>query len=132
MKKKGNENKYFIIILIVAIIDISYGIIFQVNKYNYKKNTKEIVANIHQITKNKNTNTLYIDYYIDEQPYNGVITTTNKTITIDDRLRIYYQKDNPKKFTDGTISNSGYYIILIGVFSLLIDMKFYISKNKHK
>ena len=101
MKKKGNENKYFIIILIVAIIDISYGIIFQVNKYNYKKNTKEIVANIHQIT-------------------------------IDDRLRIYYQKDNPKKFTDGTISNSGYYIILIGVFSLLIDMKFYISKNKHK
>lgn len=130
--KKKNETKYFFIVLIVAVIDILYGTFFQINKYQYQKNTQEVIANIHQITNNKKTNTLYIDYYVNRKLYNGVITTNNKTITINNRLKIYYNKDNPKEYTDGTISNAGYYMMAIGIIILLIDYKVFLSKKNVK
>ncbi len=132
MKKKKNNMIYFVIILTVAILDIIYGTIFQVNKYIYNQKAVVVKANIHQISKNKDVNTLYLDYRINKKLYNGVMTVTDKSITVEDDLTIYCNKDNPTKFTNGEIPFTGYFIMVLGIVIVFVDFKVFYKKRKNK
>lgn len=131
MIKDFKNNFHIIISILVAVILIINGIIYQINEINYKKNAYIVDADIYQISKNKDTKTLYIMYEINNKEYKGAINTKNKNITLSDDIKIYCDKKNPKNYTDGTISKYGIYLIILGVVILLIDISV-IIKNKLK
>lgn len=131
MIKNIKSNFHIIISVLVAVILIINGIIYQINEINYKKNAYIVNADIYQISKNSNLKTLYIMYNINNKEYKGVINTKDKNIKLSDDIKIYCDKNNPSHYTDGTISKYGIYLIIIGVIIILIDI-LVIIKNKLK
>lgn len=131
MLRKIKSNLHLIIIFIVSVILISYGIVYHLNMINDKNNSVIVDAKIYQISTNNNIKTLYISYKVYNKTYKGILNTKDKNITMSSKIKIYCNKNNPTKFTNGTIPKYGLYLIIIGILVLIIDIFSYI-KNKLK
>ena len=117
--KKNINLIWYIIVIIVGLIDIIYGINFEYSKYRFKNNALKEKAIIYQIVKNSNNNVIYIKYYINNKQYDNFLVSNNKQYVIGKTIIIYCSKSNYIKITDGSINKNGYYIIILG---LLIDL----------
>lgn len=131
MIKNIKNNIHIIISILVAVVLIINGIIYQINEIKYKKNAYIVNADIYQISKNNDTKTLYIMYNINNKEYKGVVNTNDKNIKLSDDIKIYCDKKNPKNYTDGTISKYGIYLVLLGIIIISINI-LVIIKNKLK
>ena len=130
MLRKIKSNLHLIIISIVAVILISYGIIYHINMIKDKNNSIIVDAKIYQISINNNIKTLYISYEVYNKTYKGVLTTQDKNITISSKIKIYCNKNNPSKFTNGTIPKYGLYLIIMGILILTIEITYIKKKLK--
>lgn len=130
MLRKIKSNLHLIIISIVAVILISYGIIYHINMIKDKNNSIIVDAKIYQISINNNIKTLYISYEVYNKTYKGVLNTQDKNITISSKIKIYCNKNNPSKFTNGTIPKYGLYLIIMGILILTIEITYIKKKLK--
>lgn len=124
------NNLHLIIISIVAVFLICYGIVYHVNLIKEKNNSIVVAASIYQISINDNINTLYISYEVHNKTYKGVLNTQDKNITISSKIKVYCNKSNPSKFTDGIIPKYGLYLIIIGTLILTIEIAYIKKKLK--
>lgn len=115
------KNVHLIIIFIVAMTLIICGSIYHINSKNYNKNAIITTAKIYQISSHNNINTLYVRYRINNKLYKSIINTKNKNINMGKKIKIYCDRNNLNNITDGSISKYGIYIIIIGIFILIID-----------
>lgn len=128
-KKKISNTLIFFSILLVAILNIIYGTVFQVKTIKTKENSIKTTASIHQLTTNKDTMTAYIHYKIKDKEYTGVYLSKDMNLTVNDRITIYCNPNNANQFTDGTINSYGYDIILLGITFILIDLYLFRKKK---
>lgn len=127
MRKKFSYIYYFIII-IVGILDIFYGIYFEYMQYQFKKDSIKTDAYIYAIVnRNDKRRVLYINFTVENKEYDGILLSDDLDIEISDKIKIYYDQNNPKKFTDGKVSKNGYFIILLGIIFSSIGFSLFIS-----
>lgn len=121
MKKILNYSCY-VIIIIIGIFHICYGIKYEIKQYKFLKEAIKTTANIYQtVNREEGKQVLYIDFYVKNKKYDGVIVLKEKTI-FKSKITIYYDKNNPVKFTNGEIDNSGYFIIILGIIFVFLSM----------
>ena len=115
------KKRYFIILLISFIIEISVTIILLNNNYNYKNDTVKINELIYDIKNNFNDESKYPNYYsysiIDESDNLIYKNSPNASTS----LNLAYQ--NKDTIIDITIDNKDYKILLIN------DIKDIIKNN---
>lgn len=123
MKKILNYSCY-IIIIFIGVFDICYGINYEIKQYKFLKEAIKTTANIYQtVNREDGKQVLYIDFYVKNKKYDGLIVLKEKTI-FKSKITIYYDKNNPVKFTNGEIDNSGYFIMVLGIIFVLLDIIF--------
>lgn len=121
MKKILNYSCY-VIIIIIGIFNICYGIKYEIKQYKFLKEAIKTTANIYQtVNREDGKQVLYIDFYVKNKKYDGVIVLKEKTI-FKSKITIYYDKNNPVKFTNGEIDNSGYFIMVLGIIFVFLSM----------
>lgn len=114
----------YIIIIFVGIFDIYYGTNYEIKQYQFLKEAIKTTANIYQITNREDgKQVLYINFYVKNKKYDGVLVLKEKTIS-KSTITIYYDKNNPVKFTSDKIDNSGYFIIALGIIFILLCIIF--------
>lgn len=130
MLKKIKNNLYLIIISIVAVILICYGAVYHINLIKDKNNSIIVAAEIYQISINDSVKTLYISYEVYNKTYKGVLNTQDKNININSKIKVYCNKSNPSKFTNGIIPKYGLYLIIMGIIILTIEIVYIKKKLK--
>ena len=115
IKKLELSNLYIIIVFIVGVFDIIYGVSFELQQYKNKRESIKTDAYIYAVvTREDKKKILYINYDINNKTYDNILLTNDKDKKIGSNITIFYNKKNPTKITDGTISKNGYFIIVIG------------------
>ena len=111
------------IVLFISIFFIIYGIINN-NKF---ENFILVKAKIHQISKNENTYTLYLDFNVDNHMQEAIILTKQKDNHVGNYLNIFCDKNNLTNCVIDKKNNTFLYNILFGCslsfISLLILKK---------
>lgn len=123
--KKAGMYLSFGIILIIGIVFIFFGNKLIKKEYQFKKDAGTTVARIYQNTISNNKQVLYINYLVDGEEYNGVISSYKKN-RYGSRIKIYYDKKNPTKYTIGNINYAGYLFIFLGIVLIIISFSFII------
>lgn len=132
MKKIFNYSCYIIIVLI-GIFDILYGINYEIKQYQFLKKSKKTTANIYQTTnRDDGKQVLYINFYVDNKKYDGVLLVLKEQATSKSTIEIYYDKNNPVKFTTCEINNSGYFIMAFGIIFILLDIIVFLKECSKK
>lgn len=123
MKKIINYSCY-VIVIFIGIFNLCYGINYEIKQYEFLKEAEKTTANIYQTTNREDgKQVLHINFYVKNKKYDGVLVLKEKTIS-KSTLTIYYDKNNPVKFTNGEIDNSGYFIIILGIILILLGIIF--------
>lgn len=137
IKKLELSNLYIIIVFIVGVFDIIYGVSFELQQYKNKRESIKTDAYIYAVvTREDKKKILYINYDINNKTYDNILLTNDKDKKIGSNITIFYNKKNPTKITDGTISKNGYFIIVIGFICCVLDCSIFcfsfINKLKNK
>ena len=137
IKKLELSNLYIIIIFIIGIFDIIYGVNFELQQYKNKRESIKTDAYIYAVvTREDKKKILYINYDINNKTYDNILLTNDKDKKIGSNITIFYNKKNPIKITDGTISKNGYFIIVIGFICCVLGFSIFcfsfINKLKNK
>ena len=137
IKKLELSNLYIIIVFIVGVFDIIYGVSFELQQYKNKRESIKTDAYIYAVvTREDKKKILYINYDINNKTYDNILLTNDKDKKIGSNITIFYNKKNPTKITDGTISKNGYFIILIGFICCVLGCSifcfYFINKLKNK
>lgn len=137
IKKLELSNLYIIIIFIIGIFDIIYGVNFELQQYKNKRESIKTDAYIYAVvTREDKKKILYINYDINNKTYDNILLTNDKYKKIGSNITIFYNKKNPTKITDGTISKNGYFIIVIGFICCVLGFSIFcfsfINKLKNK
>lgn len=137
IKKLELSNLYIIIVFIVGVFDIIYGVNFELQQYKNKRESIKTDAYIYAVvTREDKKKILYINYDINNKTYDNILLTNDKYKKIGSNITIFYNKKNPTKITDGTISKNGYFIIVIGFICCVLGFSIFcfsfINKLKNK
>ncbi len=137
IKKLELSNLYIIIVFIVGVFDIIYGVSFELQQYKNKRESIKTDAYIYAVvTREDKKKILYINYDINNKTYDNILLTNDKYKKIGSNITIFYNKKNPTKITDGTISKNGYFIIVIGFICCVLGCSIFcfsfINKLKNK
>lgn len=137
IKKLELSNLYIIIVFIVGVFDIIYGVSFELQQYKNKRESIKTDAYIYAVvTREDKKKILYINYDINNKTYDNILLTNDKYKKIGSNITIFYNKKNPTKITDGTISKNGYFIIVIGFICCVLGFSIFcfsfINKLKNK
>lgn len=137
IKKLELSNLYIIIVFIVVVFDIIYGVSFELQQYKNKRESIKTDAYIYAVvTREDKKKILYINYDINNKTYDNILLTNDKDKKIGSNITIFYNKKNPTKITDGTISKNGYFIIVIGFICCVLGCSIFcfsfINKLKNK
>lgn len=137
IKKLELSNLYIIIVFIVGVFDIIYGVSFELQQYKNKRESIKTDAYIYAVvTREDKKKILYINYDINNKTYDNILLTNDKDKKIGSNITIFYNKKNPTKITDGTISKNGYFIIVIGFICCVLGFSIFcfsfINKLKNK
>ena len=137
IKKFELSNLYIIIIFIIGIFDIIYGVNFELQQYKNKRESIKTDAYIYAVvTREDKKKILYVNYDINNKTYDNILLTNDKNKKIGSNITIFYNKRNPTKITDGTISKNGYFIIVIGFICCVLGFSIFcfsfINKLKNK
>ena len=137
IKKLELSNLYIIIIFIIGIFDIIYGVNFELQQYKNKRESIKTDAYIYAVvTREDKKKILYVNYDINNKTYDNILLTNDKDKKIGSNITIFYNKKNPTKITDGTISKNGYFIIVIGFICCVLGFSIFcfsfINKLKNK
>lgn len=137
IKKIELSNLYIIIVFIVGVFDIIYGVSFELQQYKNKRESIKTDAYIYAVvTREDKKKILYINYDINNKTYDNILLTNDKDKKIGSNITIFYNKKNPTKITDGTISKNGYFIIVIGFICCVLGCSIFcfsfINKLKNK
>ena len=137
IKKFELSNLYIIIVFIVGVFDIIYGVSFELQQYKNKRESIKTDAYIYAVvTREDKKKILYINYDINNKTYDNILLTNDKYKKIGSNITIFYNKKNPTKITDGTISKNGYFIIVIGFICCVLGCSIFcfsfINKLKNK
>lgn len=137
IKKLELSNLYIIIIFIIGIFDIIYGVNFELQQYKNKRESIKTDAYIYAVvTREDKKKILYVNYDINNKTYDNILLTNDKYKKIGSNITIFYNKKNPTKITDGTISKNGYFIIVIGFICCVLGFSIFcfsfINKLKNK
>lgn len=137
IKKLELSNLYIIIIFIIGIFDIIYGVSFELQQYKNKRESIKTDAYIYAVvTREDKKKILYVNYDINNKTYDNILLTNDKYKKIGSNITIFYNKKNPTKITDGTISKNGYFIIVIGFICCVLGFSIFcfsfINKLKNK
>lgn len=137
IKKLELSNLYIIIVFIIGIFDIIYGVNFELQQYKNKRESIKTDAYIYAIvTREDKKKILYVNYDINNKTYDNILLTNDKYKKIGSNITIFYNKKNPTKITDGTISKNGYFIIVIGFICCVLGFSIFcfsfINKLKNK
>ncbi len=137
IKKLELSNLYIIIVFIVGVFDIIYGVSFELQQYKNKRESIKTDAYIYAVvTREDKKKILYINYDINNKTYDNILLTNDKDKKIGSNITIFYNKKNPTKITDGTISKNGYFIIVIGFICCVLGCSIFcfsfINKLKNK
>lgn len=137
IKKLELSNLYIIIVFIVGVFDIIYGVSFELQQYKNKRESIKTDAYIYAVvTREDKKKILYVNYDINNKTYDNILLTNDKYKKIGSNITIFYNKKNPTKITDGTISKNGYFIIVIGFICCVLGFSIFcfsfINKLKNK
>lgn len=137
IKKLELSNLYIIIIFIIGIFDIIYGVNFELQQYKNKRESIKTDAYIYAVvTREDKKKILYVNYDINNKTYDNILLTNDKYKKIGSNITIFYNKKNPTKITEGTISKNGYFIIVIGFICCVLGFSIFcfsfINKLKNK
>lgn len=137
IKKLELSNLYIIIVFIVGVFDIIYGVSFELQQYKNKRESIKTDAYIYAVvTREDKKKILYINYDINNKTYDNILLINDKDKKIGSNITIFYNKKNPTKITDGTISKNGYFIIVIGFICCVLGCSIFcfsfINKLKNK
>lgn len=137
IKKLELSNLYIIIVFIVGVFYIIYGVSFELQQYKNKRESIKTDAYIYAVvTREDKKKILYINYDINNKTYDNILLTNDKDKKIGSNITIFYNKKNPTKITDGTISKNGYFIIVIGFICCVLGCSIFcfsfINKLKNK
>lgn len=137
IKKLELSNLYIIIVFIVGVFDIIYGVSFELQQYKNKRESIKTDAYIYAVvTREDKKKILYINYDINNKTYDNILLTNDKDKKIGSNITIFYNKKNPTKITDGSISKNGYFIIVIGFICCVLGCSIFcfsfINKLKNK
>lgn len=137
IKKLELSNLYIIIVFIVGVFDIIYGVSFELQQYKNKRESIKTDAYIYAVvTREDKKKILYVNYDINNKTYDNILLTNDKDKKIGSNITIFYNKKNPTKITDGTISKNGYFIIVIGFICCVLGCSIFcfsfINKLKNK
>ncbi len=137
IKKLELSNLYIIIVFIVGVFDIIYGVSFELQQYKNKRESIKTDAYIYAVvTREDKKKILYVNYDINNKTYDNILLTNDKYKKIGSNITIFYNKKNPTKITDGTISKNGYFIIVIGFICCVLGCSIFcfsfINKLKNK
>lgn len=137
IKKLELSNLYIIIVFIVGVFDIIYGVSFELQQYKNKRERIKTDAYIYAVvTREDKKKILYVNYDINNKTYDNILLTNDKYKKIGSNITIFYNKKNPTKITDGTISKNGYFIIVIGFICCVLGFSIFcfsfINKLKNK
>ena len=126
IKKFELSNLYIIIIFIIGIFDIIYGVNFELQQYKNKRESIKTDAYIYAVvTREDKKKILYVNYDINNKTYDNILLTNDKNKKIGSNITIFYNKRNPTKITDGTISKNGYFIIVIGFICCVLGFSIF-------
>ena len=137
IKKLELSNLYIIIVFIVGVFDIIYGVSFELQQYKNKRESIKTDAYIYAVvTREDKKKILYVNYDINNKTYDNILLTNDKYKKIGSNITIFYNKKNPTKITDGTISKNGYFVIVIGFICCVLGCSIFcfsfINKLKNK
>ena len=137
IKKLELSNLYIIIVFIVGVFDIIYGVSFELQQYKNKRESIKTDAYIYAVvTREDKKKILYVNYDINNKTYDNILLTNDKYKKIGSNITIFYNKKNPTKITEGTISKNGYFIIVIGFICCVLGFSIFcfsfINKLKNK
>lgn len=131
--RKCLDRICYIMIIIVGIIDILYGTNHQIKQYNFMKKAIKTTANIYQTSYQDSKQVLYINFYVGNQEYDGILILKDKE-TDKSTITIYYDKNNPLNFTTDEIDKSGLLFIVMGVIFTLMGtlsfLRYCLTNNK--
>lgn len=131
--KKIKKYGCFIFIIVIGLLDIIYGVYIYKQKEDFIKNSKVTKGYIYSISNNNSKNkALYINYYINNQKYEGIIMTSKKNIEISEPITIYYDELNPKKISSSEVKHPEIIIIILGFVFTILGFNFmpnFIKKN---
>ena len=134
IKKLELSNLYIIIVFIVGVFDIIYGVSFELQQYKNKRESIKTDAYIYAVvTREDKKKILYVNYDINNKTYDNILLTNDKYKKIGSNITIFYNKKNPTKITDGTISKNGYFIIVIGFICCVLGCSIFCFSfiNRH-
>ena len=127
IKKLELSNLYIIIVFIVGVFDIIYGVSFELQQYKNKRESIKTDAYIYAVvTREDKKKILYINYDINNKTYDNILLINDKDKKIGSNITIFYNKKNPTKITDGTISKNGYFIIVIGFICCVLGCSIFL------
>ena len=137
IKKLELSNLYIIIVFIVGVFDIIYGVSFELQQYKNKRESIKTDAYIYAVvTREDKKKILYINYDINNKTYDNILLTNDKDKKIGSNITIFYNKKNPTKITDGTITQNRYFNIVIGFICCVLGCSIFcfsfINKLKNK
>lgn len=119
---KVKEYGYFVIIIIVGVIDLFYGVYHWYLKDSFISHAKTTTGYIDMISDHKSKRLLHIHYYVRDQKYTSVIVTKNKEIKISDSISIFYDVKDPKKISNGELLHLEKFVILLGIFLIILGI----------
>ncbi len=127
--KKIKKYSWYIIIIIVGVIDCIFGFVKLYQKFDFIAKAKKTTADIYEISNNKKNRVLYFYYYVDGERYQGMTVTMNKDIDLSDQITIYYDKSDPSIISSDEIAYFEYYAIILGGIFILLGIGL-INKTK--
>ena len=124
MNLENKERLLFIAMILVGIGFIIWG--FK-ESLEFKNNGIEIEAIVKEERKytdsdDKEAYKLKVSYYVDNKEYIGTITSSSR-IKVGGRIKIYYDKNNPKDISTTNIKSEGLGIIFLGIIFCIVGLK---------
>ena len=119
MDLETKERLLFILIVLTGIGLIIGGFFYFKDSLKFKNNAIEIEATVKDVSKHTDSDDkteykLKVSYYVDRKEYIGNISIENR-IKNGDKIKIYYDKNNPKEISTTNIKIEGITTIFIGI-----------------
>lgn len=112
--------------IIFISIFLTVGIVFLFTVAKYKKYGIETTATIVSIDYEYDIDgdrdyTVYVEYYVDDYQYVESLSSYNSSMSVGDRITVYYMEDEPSNVKDlKTLQIVGIVLTAVGAFCAII------------